>query len=115
MGMLGLWILIEIYQKLELMNVPDKSNPVKMLIIALIIFVIIFIYLFNHQQPSQDMRWFIRVVMALAAAAMSMSLSGSIDIGTKEDKQTLAQKSPNITAAGAMAVFVLVYLFGPLN
>ena len=96
------------------MKTPDNANSVNMLVISLIIFVILFIYLINGT-PSADMKWFIRVVMALAAGAMSMSLSGTINVGTRDKVETLAQKSPNVTAAGALAVFVLVYLFDPIN
>ena len=92
----------------------DTTSSQKMLLISLIIFVLIFIYFVVPNGSNNDLfEWFIRVIVSLAAAAMSMSLSGSINIGKKEQMKTLAEESPNITAAGSFAVFVLVYLINP--
>lgn len=92
----------------------DATSSQKMLLISLIIFVFIFIYFAVNKCSENDLfEWFIRVVVSLAAAAMSMSLSGSINIGKKEEMKTLAEESPNVTAAGSFAVFVLVYLINP--
>jgi hypothetical protein len=94
----------------------DTTSSQKMLLISLIIFVFIFIYFAVNDCPNDGndlFEWFIRVIVSLAAAAMSMSLSGSINIGKKEQMKTLAEASPNITAAGSFAVFVLVYLINP--
>jgi len=91
-----------------------KATPITMLIIALIIFTILFLYLRTGNVQEQSF-WLVRVLAALSAAAASMSLSGSINIGTKESIQTLAEKEPKITAAGALAIFVLVYLFNPIG
>jgi hypothetical protein len=80
------------------------------------IFVLIFIYFVTSNGSSKQLfEWFIRVVVSLAAAAMSMSLTGSINIGNKKEMRTFAEESPNITAAGSFAVFVVVYLFNPIS
>jgi len=69
--------------------------------------------------------WFFRVITALAASAVSISIPGMLkvsynDDGTyiqthNKDFATLADKKPSIVAGGAIAVFVLVYLFNPIN
>jgi hypothetical protein len=91
-----------------------KTTPFMMLIIALIILTIIFIYLITNA-PNDKTFWFIRVLTSLAAGAISMSLAGTINIGTKENMTTLAEQTPKITASGALAVFVIVYLFNPVS
>ncbi|TVZ16097.1 hypothetical protein [Maribacter sp. MAR_2009_72] len=77
------------------------------------------------------MSWLFRLIAAIAASAISISLPGLLEIrfnkkkdGTmeiiqnnatkKEDPSTLADKEPTITASGAIAVFILVYLFNPI-
>ncbi|MBV1922820.1 MAG: hypothetical protein KUG68_02200 [Flavobacteriaceae bacterium] len=91
-----------------------KATPITMLIIALIIFTILFIYLLKGEVNEQSF-WLVRVLTALSAAGISMSLSGTINIGTKENIRTLAEKEPKITAAGSLAIFVIVYLFNPIS
>ncbi|WP_299130951.1 hypothetical protein [uncultured Winogradskyella sp.] len=69
--------------------------------------------------------WFFRVVTALCASAISISIPGMLKVsynsdGTfiqtqNKDVATLADKQPSIVAGGAIAVFVLVYLFNPIN
>ena len=87
-----------------------QSN--RMLYIALIIFVFLFIYYVSHNSDGhKNFEWFLRVITSLAAGSMSMSLSGSINIGKGDDIKTLAEESPRFTAAGALAVFLIVYLF----
>ncbi len=70
-----------------------------------------------------------RVLTALAASAISISIPGMIQLNytPKGDKvemmtdenekpvpHTLAEKETAITASGAIAIFVLVYLFNPI-
>ncbi|WP_299114958.1 hypothetical protein [uncultured Winogradskyella sp.] len=93
----------------------DTFSSKTMLYISLAIFVIFLIYFSTISSDSTQLNWFIRVVVSLAAGAMSMSLSGSINIGKDKEMRTLAEESPKITAAGALAVFVLVYLFDPIK
>ena len=90
----------------------DNFESKRMLYISLIILVIIFLYHLSMKGSDQsEFNWFLRVVTALAAAAMSMSLSGSINIGKDSNMQTFAEAAPKISAAGSFAVFVIVYLF----
>ncbi|MDO5977588.1 hypothetical protein [Flavivirga spongiicola] len=74
--------------------------------------------------------WFYRVLTALAAASISISIPGMISLNSRPDgnpitrlnaqgasepnPMSLLEKEPTISASGAIAVFVLVYLFNPL-
>ena len=95
------------------MTEPKKFDPMMVAIVSLIIFTVLFVYLIMNS-PSKEAYWFVRVLTALAVSAMSMSLSGSINIGVVKKIETLAQKEPKITAVGALAVFMIVYLFNPI-
>lgn len=58
--------------------------------------------------------WLHRILGAFAASGLSVVIPGSINIGKPDAEfKTLAQESPQLTASGALAVFVLVYLFNP--
>jgi len=76
--------------------------------------------------------WLFRLISALAASAISISLPGLLEINFTKNKDgsmeviqnsitntdepaSLADKEPTITASGAIAVFVLVYLFNPIG
>lgn len=70
--------------------------------------------------------WFFRVITALAASAISISIPGMLKVSYNSDGTeikmaannefaTLTDKQPSIVAGGAIAVFVLVYLFNPIN
>ena len=75
--------------------------------------------------------WVFRVLIALAAAAISISIPGMLEIrysknsdggmhlltdnNNNPDPTNLAEKEPLITASGAIAVFVMVYLFNPVG
>ncbi|MBV7268468.1 hypothetical protein [Winogradskyella luteola] len=79
---------------------------------------------------SHSLFWFYRVLTALAAASISISIPGMISLNHKPDgnqlmrtnadgseepnTMSLLEKEPTISASGAIAVFVLVYLFNPL-
>lgn len=72
--------------------------------------------------------WFYRVLTALAAASISISIPGMISVNyvpkrdendklltyEKVTNMSLLDKEPTISASGSIAVFVLVYLFNPL-
>lgn len=73
--------------------------------------------------------WPYRVLTALAAASISISIPGMLkvdytpkgdgvrtfnDIDDQPVQMTLLEKEPTVSASGAIAVFVLVYLFNPL-
>ena len=92
-----------------------------MAIVGIIAFAIImFISHKNNIEMDTAEFWFYRVLTALAAAAISISLPGMLKInytpkGEKIVPMTLAEKEPTITASGAIAIFVLVYLFNPIG
>lgn len=82
-------------------------------------------------EPSKDAALYLifRVLTALAASAISVSIPGMIQIhytpkgdqvNMNKDNDgnhipfTLAEKETAITASGAIAIFVLVYLFNPI-
>ncbi|MDH3699527.1 MAG: hypothetical protein OEQ81_12750 [Flavobacteriaceae bacterium] len=80
-------------------------------------------------ESSKVISWIFRVIISLAAAMVSVAIPGSLTIdytnteGTLKfvkdenasSRPTLADKEPKIVATGAIAVFVLVYLFNPIN
>ncbi len=87
-----------------------------------------------HDGESTDtfLSWVFRLIAALAASAISISIPGMLEIRYTQAKNgsglemltnpttkapepaNLAEKEPTITASGAIAVFVLVYLFNPI-
>ena len=86
----------------------------------------------NDCESALFLSWVFRLISALAASAISISLPGMLEIKfnkmkdgrmqTLKDEATgeeqfssLADKEPTITASGAIAVFVLVYLFNPIG
>lgn len=83
-------------------------------------------------ESSLLLSWIFRLISALAASAISISLPGMLEIRFNKKKDgsmqllrneetnevetsNLADKEPTITASGAIAVFVLVYLFNPIG
>ena len=86
-----------------------------------------------HKAKFQDgdfAFWVFRVLIALAAAAISISIPGMLEIKYVKDMNgmkllqnaagnpeptNLLEKEPAITASGAIAVFILVYLFNPIG
>ena len=86
-----------------------------MLLISTVVFILLFRYLKDDIKISEEMSRYLRIITSLAAAAASMSLSGTIKIGDGDTMQTFAEKEPKITAVGALAVFVIVYLFDPIS
>ena len=75
--------------------------------------------------------WVFRLISALAASAISISIPGMLEIRfnkkkdgsfeflknmetQEQESSNLAEKEPAITASGAIAVFILVYLFNPI-
>lgn len=114
-----------------------KNSPRLMFFFGLIAFAVIMIVVNNNPELAKSkigdetvMFWFYRVLAALAAAAISISIPGMLKINydakggqmnlmTNANNDpvpmTLAEKEPTITASGAIAVFVLVYLFNPIG
>ncbi|WP_299889303.1 hypothetical protein [uncultured Lacinutrix sp.] len=120
--------------------------PLAMFIVAVVAFGISAIYLNSlttnetfDPDNQKFILWFFRVITALAASAVSISIPGMLKIEYNKEGQplensiktfnadgkpidkpvsapmSLAEKESTITAGGALAVFVLVYLFNPIN
>lgn len=105
-------------------------SPITMFLFGVLAFAIIMIV--THKLDFEDFKdpnfWFYRVLTALATSAISISIPGMINISyvPKRDENnrllnyekvtdmSLLDKEPTISASGAIAVFVLVYLFNPL-
>ncbi len=108
-----------------------KNSPGLMFLFGIVAFAVIMIVVSknNFSMDSAEF-WFYRVLTALAAASISISIPGMLHVNYTSDgqgvnmlsdekqkpiKMTLAEKEPTITASGAIAVFVLVYLFNPIG
>lgn len=107
-------------------------SPVTMFLFGVIAFGVIMIITKDMSLNFKDDPhfWFYRVLTALAAASISISIPGMISLNHKPDgnklthknadgndephTMSLLEKEPTISASGAIAVFVLVYLFNPL-
>ena len=106
-------------------------SPVTMFIFGVVAFIAIMIVTHKKDLGFEDTYfWFCRVLIALAAASISISIPGMISLnrqpdgnqltrtnadGSQEpDSMSLLEKEPTISASGAIAIFVLVYLFNPL-
>lgn len=90
----------------------------KAIIPPIVLFVIslgIILWLPNSDKEFNP--WLYRILGSFSASGLSVVIPGSLDVSLKTDDKftSLAQKSPKLTATGAMAVFVLVYLFNPIN
>jgi len=108
-----------------------KNSPKVMFLFGIVAFAIIMIVVSqNNITMDSGEFWFYRVLTALAAASISISIPGMIHVNygsdgsqvetMKDEKDkhipmTLAEKEPTITASGAIAIFVLVYLFNPIG
>ncbi len=97
---------------------------------GILAFGLVSLIVYQTQFPKEDFTlWVFRVLIALAAAAISISIPGMLEIrysrekdgmrlltneSNEPDPSNLAEKEPAITASGAITVFVLVYLFNPI-
>ncbi|MGJ8745043.1 hypothetical protein [Polaribacter sp.] len=107
-----------------------KNSPKLMFFFGILAFTIIMLIVSRKELTMESAEfWFYRVLTALASASISISIPGmlhinydskGIRVGKMSDDDndtepmTFAEKEPTITASGAIAVFVLVYLFNPL-
>ena len=99
---------------------------------VIIFSIVCFVLIFQDSlisQPKEFIRWIFRILIAFAASMISIAIPGSITINYQENKDknlefidsgksprpSLADKAPKIVATGAIAVFVLVYLFDPIT
>ena len=108
-----------------------NSNARIMFLFGILTFGIVTLIVNRVQFPEGDFAlWVFRVLIALAAAAITISIPGMLEIRYTKDSNgmhmlrdssgnpeptNLAEKEPAITASGAIAVFVLVYLFNPIG
>ena len=100
-----------------------RIPPIAMFIFGLVIFALIILLrgLITNSDPATAAftAWVFRIIIALAASMVSMAIPGSVTIGGskagEDPKRTLAEEAPKIAATGAIAVFVLVYLFDPIT
>lgn len=91
---------------------------VRTLLLDVLLFILgVFVLWYYAIYLDLDPKKFIgvhRVIIALAAAMVSIGLPGTLQIGKPEEMQAKNVK-PEVNAAGALAVFVLVYLFNPIG
>ena len=108
-----------------------KNSPKLMFLFGIISFAVIMIIVSRKELTMESAEfWFYRVLTALSAASISISIPGMLKINYNSKGEritpqadenndlvfmTFAEKEPTITATGAIAVFVLVYLFNPLT
>ncbi len=107
-------------------------SPITMFLFGVIAFAAIMVITHKMELDFKNDPhfWFYRVLTALAAASISISIPGMISLNSKPDgnpitrmnaqganvpnPMSLLEKEPTISASGAIAVFILVYLFNPL-
>jgi hypothetical protein len=104
-------------------------SPVTMFLFGVIAFAAIMIITHKMKLTFDSANfWFYRVLTALAAASISISIPGMISISHVPQKDvngniqsyqsvsnmSLLDKEPTVSASGAIAIFILVYLFNPL-
>lgn len=101
------------------MNFPRPSKEIiSEFIVAIIGFIVLvccFSYLKLCSKEFEELTGIIRVVVALSTAAVSIALPGFINLETQKENAKTDTAWPKIKAGGALAIFVLVYLFNPLN
>lgn len=106
-------------------------SPITMFLFGIIAFAAIMIITrkMDLNFENDPHFWFYRVLTALASASISISIPGMLkvnympkgnqvnlfsDADNNPVEMSLLEKEPTISASGAIAVFVLVYLFNPL-
>lgn len=104
--MLLIYLILNIYK----MNV----KPVIPDLVAFLLGVIVLgLYACNDIVDKETFIGAHRVIIAMSAAAVSMALPGVLTLGKPETESR--QTDNKINAAGALAVFVVVYLFNPVS
>lgn len=107
-----------------------KNSPRLMFFFGIIAFAVIMILVSKKELNINSAEfWFYRVLTALASASISISIPGMLhinytpkgdgiqllnDVNNNPTPMTLAEKEPVVTASGAIAIFIIVYLFNPL-
>ncbi|WP_299684213.1 hypothetical protein [uncultured Dokdonia sp.] len=85
--------------------------------LGLLTLILCFLYLKDKECDKifEPLEGFIRVIIALASSAVSIALPGFINLETIRENNKSDTLWPKIKAGGALAVFVLVYLFNPIG
>lgn len=93
----------------------EKLKPVLPYIVVFLAGVLILgLYAFKVNINEKNFIGAHRVIIAMAAAAVSIALPGILTIG-KPPEIRATEINPQINAGGALAVFVIVYLFNPVS
>ncbi|MEM7187121.1 MAG: hypothetical protein AAF466_10720 [Bacteroidota bacterium] len=94
---------------------PAKQIIPHLIMVALgvISLTLAFSFLAKSGREFTALTGIIRVIVALSAASISIALPGFVNIETEKD--TSDKLWPKIKAGGALAIFIVVYLFDPVN
>jgi len=94
---------------------PAKEIIPHLIMVALgiLALVLCFIFLSKNGKEFTELSGIIRVIVALSAAAISIALPGFVSLET--ERNTSDSLWPKIKAGGALAIFLVVYLFDPIN
>lgn len=84
-----------------------------MAVLGIITLYFCFEFLKDKESVTKEVSRIVRIIVALAAASISIALPGILEIGT--DAAQVSKTTPKVKASGALAVFVLVYLFDPIS
>ncbi|MDC8006228.1 hypothetical protein POV27_19400 [Aureisphaera galaxeae] len=84
-----------------------------MVVLGIIVMALSFWHLDSEGKAFDNLTGIIRVIVALSAACISIALPGFIEL--QSNKEGTNSNAPLINAGGALAVFVLVYLFNPIG
>ena len=93
----------------------NQVVPPLILLLASLGLLLILITLLWFFDPKESAKLYLRILGALCASGISVGIPGIIKINDGTETKTLAETTPKITASGAIAVFVFVYLFDPVN
>lgn len=101
------------------MNFPRPSKEIFpefiVAVIGFIVLVCCFSYLKYCSKEFEELTGIIRVVVALSTAAVSIALPGFINLDTQKENAKTDTVWPKIRAGGALAIFIIVYLFDPIE
>ena len=94
----------------------EMVSPLLLMTIGVVALIVCFFYLdsFEESRVFEELKGIIRIVVALATAAVSIAFPGLLVLGKNPETKANRALSPEISASGALAVFVIVYLFNPI-
>ena len=84
-----------------------------MVFLGVLSLTLCFIFLAKSKREFTELTGIIRVIVALSAAAISIALPGFVNV--QAEKNSTDSLWPKIKAGGALAIFIVVYLFDPIN